>query len=172
MRKGIAAATAGEYPGRIAQRESVPFTRERSNLTRIRRRFGRPGALLPCRQIFGARPARSNTGVFSILSGAAPEGVSSAARRNDSVVASSPSTVSLAALRSRAVVPEPIECRACPDRSLDSSVPWFCLLAWKGDGPPKRAVSVSYVSVSLVWSCGCLGFLSPFAGAWLCWPGF
>jgi hypothetical protein len=49
-------------------------------------------------QIFGASPARSNTGTFSTSSGAASEGVSSAARRNVSVVASSPSTVSLAAL--------------------------------------------------------------------------
>src|SRR5580704_8746299 len=98
MRKGIGAATGGEYPRRVAQRESVPFIRERSSLTRTSRGFGRPGALLSCRQIFGARPARSNTGVFSMLSGAAPEGVSSAARRNDSAVASSPSTVSLAAL--------------------------------------------------------------------------
>jgi hypothetical protein len=30
-------------------------------------------------QIFGARPARSNTGVFSISPGPAPDGVSSAA---------------------------------------------------------------------------------------------
>src|ERR1700687_872519 len=49
-------------------------------------------------QIFGARPARSKTGVSSISSGAAPDGVSSAACRKASVVASSPSTVSLAAL--------------------------------------------------------------------------
>jgi len=40
------------------------------------------------------------------------------------------------------------------------------------NGPPKRAVSVSYVSVLLVWSSGSLGFLSPLPGAWLCWPGF
>ena len=49
-------------------------------------------------QILGAKPARSNTGTFSTSSGAAPDGVFSAARRNASVVASSPSTVSLAAL--------------------------------------------------------------------------
>ena len=49
-------------------------------------------------QILGARSARSKTGVFSISPGPVPEGVSSAACRIASAVASRPSTVSLAAL--------------------------------------------------------------------------
>jgi hypothetical protein len=49
-------------------------------------------------QIFGARSARSKTGVFSILPRPSPAGVSSAAWRSASVVASSPSNVSLAPL--------------------------------------------------------------------------
>ena len=98
MRKGITAATAGEYPRRVAQRESVPAIRERSSLTQHQSPFRPTRRVVALPSSFGARSARSNTGVFSILSGAAPEGVSSAARRNDLVVASSPSTVSLAAL--------------------------------------------------------------------------
>jgi hypothetical protein len=47
-------------------------------------------------QILEASPARSNTGVFSKLLGPVPEGISSVACRNDSVVASKPSTVSFA----------------------------------------------------------------------------
>jgi hypothetical protein len=47
-------------------------------------------------QIIGARSARSNTGVFSTSPGSAPVGVSSAACRNAPVLASRPSTVSLA----------------------------------------------------------------------------
>jgi hypothetical protein len=48
--------------------------------------------------IFGASPARSKTGVFSKSPGLVPEAVSSAACGGASVVASSPITVSLAAL--------------------------------------------------------------------------
>lgn len=45
-------------------------------------------------QILGATPALSKTGTFSASSGAAPEGVSSTACHNASVVASKPSMVS------------------------------------------------------------------------------
>jgi hypothetical protein len=65
-------------------------------------------------QIFGARPARSNTGVFSTSSGAAPKAVSSVACRNASVVESRPSTVSLAWL--------PESCGRAGTRSPVSSV--------------------------------------------------
>ena len=52
------------------------------------------GGQSPCcsDQIIGARSARSNTGVFSTSPGLAPVGVSSAACRNASVLASRPST--------------------------------------------------------------------------------
>jgi hypothetical protein len=43
------------------------------------------------------------------------------------------------------------------------------------DGLPEKKTArrsepffVNQVSVSLVWSCGLLGCLSPLAGAWLC----
>src|SRR4051794_30316616 len=49
-------------------------------------------------QIFGARPARSNTGMVSTSSGEAPDGVSSTAWRSASVLVSKPSVVSLAPL--------------------------------------------------------------------------
>jgi hypothetical protein len=54
--------------------------------------------------------------------------------------------------------------------TLGSAGPFCELNDFRADGclkepdPPKRAVSF-YVSVSLVWSYGSLGFLSPFAGA-------
>ena len=47
-------------------------------------------------QIFGASAALSKTGVFSTSPGPVPEAVSSAAWRSASVIASRPSTVSLA----------------------------------------------------------------------------
>src|SRR6267142_2414635 len=108
-------------------------------LTRLYWRLDDLVGVLPCHQIFGARSARSNTGVFSTSSGVAPEGVSSAACRNASVEASRPSSVSLAALpescgRAGTRLPPSVpgsstgflRAMVCLPRGRDTNVPGSC----------------------------------------------